>query len=199
MVDMLEQENPDQQSICLAAHRLGAANPSLKDAFAQLALSRAEILQMWEDNRVEAANRGTWMHYKMKVWLNAGCAVLDSVEMNLLLKFARTLNGLTAFRTEWTIYGEEENLAGSIDFVAINGEGQLVLFDWKRSRDLRSKYTGFRRMKSPLQHLDDCSGVQYRLQLYCYKFIIEKYYGLQVVQMCVVCAHPDNGEHVFVD
>ena len=55
--------------------------------------------------------------------------------MTLFLKFVRTLAGLTAFRTEWTIYGEEERLAGSIDFVAEDKQGNLVLFDWQRSKE----------------------------------------------------------------
>ena len=55
---------------------------------------------------------------------------------------------LSAFRTEWTIYEESEQLAGSIDFVAMDGEGHLVLFDWKRSKDLRTKYCNkFQRMR----------------------------------------------------
>jgi len=33
------------------------------------------------------------------------------------------------------IFGEEERLAGSIDFVATDGAGKLHLFDWKRSKD----------------------------------------------------------------
>jgi hypothetical protein len=44
---------------------------------------------------------------------------------------------LTAFRTEWTVWAEEEWLAGSIDFVAIDSAGFLHIFDWKRSKGLR--------------------------------------------------------------
>jgi hypothetical protein len=44
--------------------------------------------------------------------------------------------GLTSFRTEWQIWGTEEWLAGSVDFVAINESGELHIFDWKRSRNL---------------------------------------------------------------
>lgn len=42
-------------------------------------------------------------------------------------------------------------------------------------------------------------GVQYRLQLNCYRYILEKYYGVRVESMYVVCTHPDNGAHAFVD
>ena len=54
-------------------------------------------------------------------------------------------------------------------------------------------------MKEPLNHLEDCSGIQYRLQLNAYKFMLEKYYHAEVAEMYVVGAHPDNEEEVFVD
>ena len=40
------------------------------------------------------------------------------------------------FRTEWAIFSDAECLAGSIDFVARQQDGRLVLFDWKRSKGL---------------------------------------------------------------
>jgi hypothetical protein len=61
----------------------------------------------------------------------------------LFLRYIVSLTGLTAYRTEWTIFGEEERIAGSIDFVALKETGELVLFDWKRSKCLRDKYTKF--------------------------------------------------------
>ena len=54
-------------------------------------------------------------------------------------------------------------------------------------------------MQPPLEHLDDVSGWHYRLQLNCYKFIIQQYYGMVVSKMLVVCTHPDNGPTAFVD
>ena len=47
----------------------------------------------------------------------------------------RDLAGLTAYRTEWMILGKDEWLAGSIDFVAQGQHGELILIDWKRSKD----------------------------------------------------------------
>ena len=67
-------------------------------------------------------------------------------------------------------------------------------------QDLRNKYgNSFQSMLPPFSHLDDCAGNHYRLQLNCYKFILEKYYGFFVVDMYVVCTHPDNVDRAFVD
>lgn len=54
-------------------------------------------------------------------------------------------------------------------------------------------------MLGPLQHLPDCGGWHYRIQLNCYKFLLEKYYGRKVSAMYVVCTHPDNNQQAFVD
>ena len=54
-------------------------------------------------------------------------------------------------------------------------------------------------MLGELYHLDDCTGVHYRLQLNCNRYILQKYYGATVVGMYVVGTHPDNGDQAFVD
>ncbi len=67
-------------------------------------------------------------------------------------------------------------------------------------QDLHAKYHNvWQRMMTPLEHLPDCQGVHYRLQLNAYRYILEKYYGRRVSAMRVVCTHPDNGDQAFVD
>jgi len=125
---------------------------------------------------------------------------LESPEFQLFRIFVNGLEGVTAYRTEWTIYAGAERLAGSIDFVGRLSDGSLVLYDWKRSKELSTKYTKtFRRVRAPLQHLDDCQGMHYRLQLNAYAWMLETYYGMRVERMHVVCTRPDNVNGPFVD
>jgi len=168
LISFMESEIRDEHSICAAARSFSLASPRAAELVVDLALDKGEIQRKWEDNTNMAANQGTWMHYLCEAWLNRAIICEDSAEVKLFLAFTRTLSGLTAYRTEWTIFGEDENLAGSIDFVAIDEDGWLHLFDWKRSKALRSKYAcRFRQMLEPLHYLDDCSGIHYRLQLNC--------------------------------
>ena len=148
-----------------------------------------EIKQMWSRNAREAAARGTWMHLQVEVLLNAG-SVQDEFPVPLI-----------AFRTEWCIYASDEQLAGCIDFVARCSQDEVILFDWKRTKDLCGKYSNrWANMTPPVSHLEDCAGNHYRLQLNLYKHIIEKYYNLKVRAMRVVCLHPDReGRGPFVD
>ena len=67
----------------------------------------------------------------------------------------------------------------------MRSDGTIALYDWKRSKGLSSKYSNrWARMTGVLSDLEDCEGVHYRLQLNCYRFILEKYYEVSV------SAHP---------
>jgi hypothetical protein len=155
---------------------------------------------MWDLNRDIAANMGTWMHFTFEAYLNRMPIPEDGVEMGLFLRFLGWLEGLTAYRTEWTIWGDEERLAGSIDFVAITPQSTLVIFDWKRSKSLRDKYTNrYQSMAGELSHIPDCQGMHYRLQLNAYRYLLQKYYDHTVSGMFVVRTHPDNSPEPWVD
>ena len=163
-------------------------------------MSPPQIKDLWKANATEAAARGTWLHLQLEVLLNGGKVHENKVELQLFSTLQQ-MPKLIAFRSEWCVYGEEEQLAGCIDFVAQTPSSDVILFDWKRTKQLRRKYVSpWSTMKQPLSHLDDCAGVHYRLQLNLYKYLIEKYYGLRVSAMYVVGLHPDNQEEgPFID
>ena len=190
----------DPELVCQLARKLVQTNPLTQAIVESMSLNQAEIRRMWENNRVLAARQGTWMHWRFEAFLNRIPISEDGHEFKLFRKFISRLGGLCAYRTEWTIFGDDEWLAGSIDFVAVDANDNLIIFDWKRSKNLRAKYESpFGRMLPPLQHIHDCQGWHYRLQLNAYRFILEKYYGKRVLSMHVVCTHPDNLDEPFVD
>ena len=199
LVSLLEAPSLDEEAVCFTAAALAATSQEIAEAVQGLALTPAQIKQKWDANCRDAAHRGTWMHYRCEAWLNRIPVDDISPEFTLFLGFVYSLGGLTAYRTEWVIYSEAERLAGSIDFVAIDCNGHLALFDWKRSKDLRSKFQNrFSRMQIPLDHLDDCAGNHYKLQLNLYRWMLETHYGVVVRAMYIVGLHPDNGENAFV-
>lgn len=200
LLQALLEQPADEQAIAAVARDLRYKSLGLKTVIESIALSPEEIKDQWQANGREAANRGTWMHYTFELHLNRELLEDDSREFQLFRQFLSTLTGYTAYRTEWWIFADRERLAGSIDFAAMDAFGALILVDWKRSKNISNKYSNkFRRMQPPLEHLEDVSGLHYRLQLNCYKFIIQQYYGMVVSKMLVVCTHPDNGPNAFVD
>lgn len=187
--------------VCDRIKELGCRMPAIRELlYSTVAMDSRAIMQKWEDCRDEASGRGTYMHQQFEYYLNRGVVDCAGPEMSSLLKYLSTLVGWCAYRTEWMIFGSDEWLAGCIDFAAIDASGSMMLVDWKRSRGLASKYKGYGRfMAGPLEHVPDCTGWRYRLQLNCYRYILEKYYACEVSVMCVVCTHPENTTFPFVD
>lgn len=180
-------------SVASEARALGAA----------VADSDETIRLKWDLNRDEAANRGTWMHLKCELWANRDECDTRGDEMTMFLRYVREnleSTGVRAYRTEWEVYGEPEDLAGSIDFIGRidrpgdPDHGKIVIVDWKRSRRLRFQdaHALGRSMNSPLDRLPDSAKWHYALQLNCYAYLLETYYGLEVAWMEVACFHPDN-------
>ncbi|CAK0822133.1 unnamed protein product, partial [Prorocentrum cordatum] len=198
--ELLVSHGACDAEICAEMKATARAAPRLANQLEGLSLSDHEIVEKWRLNKEEAARRGTWMHWTFEAHLNRVPVSHDAVEFQLFLEFLGALEGLAAFRAEWAIFAEHEGLAGSIDFVARDSAGSLCIYDWKRAKNLRSKFTNpWGNMKFPLSRLSDCQGNHYRVQLNIYRWMLEHYYGARVAAMYVVCLHPDNGDQPFVD
>lgn len=95
---------------------------------------------------------------------------------------------------ELVIGSEEYDIASAVDHLFYNKlTGGLVLVDYKTNSTLkgyndnetmRKKYT--KKMKVPLHKIDDDALHHYYIQLSIYRFLIEKYTGLQVEEMFIV-------------
>ena len=165
------------------------------------AMTDDEVLARWDCP--EARNRGTEAHAQMELWLNSEPARTGQPEVAVGLAFVREQLaplGVRAFRTEWEIYADEEDVAGSLDFIGTRPDGALVIVDWKRSPKLQEHMRGhFRKfMAWPLDHLNDCDGAAYALQLSAYAWILEKYYGVKIDGLALCSLHPDAPFHTWV-
>jgi hypothetical protein len=167
------------------------------------ALTEPEILQKWADDAAEASRRGTEGHFQAEQFLN-GLRMHETPELAVCRQFIARFAvpaGARPYRTEWEIFTAlptegGEGIAGSVDVVLRYPDGALAIVDWKRSPKLLSKLWGFggrpAGMLPPLDHLDDCSGAVYALQLNIYAYILETYYGERVRSMTLCSIHPDK-------
>lgn len=164
--------------------------------------TKEEIKKMWDDNRDEAATAGTKMHYDIECYYNNCPNDNDSIEYGYFkhfLKYTEQLVGdevLTPYRTEWTVFDEDLQLAGSIDMCFIKGDGTIAIYDWKRSREIKksSWFIKFSHNKV-LSHIPDLNYWHYSLQLNIYKGILERKYNLKVSDMYLVCLHPNHKDY----
>ena len=199
LLSLLQAHPIDKSAVCEILQQ-APTHESWDGARFLLTMTRDEIKTFWKRNGEDASRRGTWAHLQCECILNAGQVTSPGPEMWSLSQFLQTSERLIAYRSEWSIWATEENLAGSVDFCATDAEGCLVLIDWKRSKNLKTKYFSFfRTMKGELSHIPDAVGWKYRLQLNLYKYVLEKYYGFSVSRMLVVDIHPDSVSNPFID
>ena len=156
-------------------------------------MTKAQIQADWDQNRDCAASAGTNMHYDIECYYNKMPVSNDSTEFRYFRNFLRDFPELTAYRTEWIVYYEEYKLSGSIDMVYENPNGDLLIYDWKRCKEITYDSNFGKFSTTPcIQHLPDTNYWHYALQLNMYKTILEHKYGKKVVGLYLICLHPDS-------
>nr|QFG73656.1 MAG: hypothetical protein [Megaviridae environmental sample] len=153
-------------------------------------MSAEAIKKQWDDLGKEASNLGSIMHLNIEKHYNEHPYEDDSPEFKMFLQFAQDYKHLKPFRTEMIVFSEYYMLAGSIDMIFEDQEGNLLVYDWKRSKEFKYE-NRWQKGNSILSYLDDCNITHYTLQLNAYKFFIEKYYHRKVTDMCLVRCHPN--------
>lgn len=168
-----------------------------------------DVIKEWERNGHIARNLGTFMHKQIENKFN-GRPVEQSFELPMSEEEALNLNiseelkyfddflydvRPTPFRTEWKVYNDEHFLAGTLDLLATNHNGEYVLFDWKRSKRMGKEdgygfepnnYNPYQSGLNGLEHLSCTPFVIGCLQQNLYRYILEQSYGISVKQMNLV-------------
>lgn len=180
-------------------------------------LSAEEIKDLWAKNASSVSGAGTDMHFNIECFMNNPYLFGEYTHKNLVdfyeskmdleevseewtyfIKFAKAFPDLKPYRTEWMIYHEELKMAGSIDMVYENPDGTLMIYDWKRCKDI-AKTTNFNEcaITECINNLPHTNFWHYSLQLNTYKAIIEAKYGKNVTALYLVRLHPDNPKKTY--
>ena len=159
-----------------------------------------EIQQEWAKTGEEASAKGTIMHANIEYYYNGDEHETESDEWKLFWEFHTTVvegSDLTPYRTEWEVFHEKYKIAGSIDMIYEKPDGTLVLYDWKRSKEIkRSAFRSSDVGKEPVSFLPNCNFSHYSLQLNIYRHILEDVYGKKVDGMYLVVLHPKQASYM---
>jgi hypothetical protein len=164
-------------------------------------MTAQQIKDQWSNSGKEASTAGTFMHLAIEMFHNGALdeidpKILETLEWKYFMNFWKDHgDDLEPFRTEWEVWSEAHKLAGSIDMIyRKKSDGTIVIYDWKRSKEIKTA-NDFESGYTPLGHLPNCNYWHYTLQLNVYKWILEKYYGLEVADLYLVILHPDNSSY----
>jgi len=183
-----------------------------------------EIKAGWSANAQAVSGAGTDLHFDIECFMNqdlspnthlnkhidllanykenlqSGKIQLpnDSEEWQYFLQFAKQYPELKPYRTEWMIYHEDLKLAGSIDMVYELPDGALMIYDWKRAKEI-SKTSGFNQyaLTPCIDHLPNTNFWHYSLQLNTYKAILQAKYDKKITDLYLVRLHPNNPRKSF--
>lgn len=159
--------------------------------------SIGDVLKEWDHQR----DLGTEMHANIeKYYLGEKYETGDV--FNQFLGFTQNTT-LVPYRTEWPIYDEESSIAGTLDFLDYQN-GEFVIYDWKRSKNVVTPTGKLRNVKSGygygvMSEVKDCSYNHYALQTSIYRYILEKNYGIKVSKSRLVVMHPELRQAYMVD
>ena len=163
-----------------------------------------EIKQMWEEKGISAAEQGTFLHEQIEnFFLEREYA--EPQEFELFRQFQNDHKFLDPHRTEWRIFDEAYQIAGTIDFIAKNGN-EFEMYDWKRSVKVIDKLNGqaiienrWEQGFNGLSDMGHTSFNHYSIQLSIYRYLLEKNYGICLSKMYVVVLHPDYDQYYKVE
>jgi hypothetical protein len=189
-------------------------------------MTKDQIRDLWNANGKSASSLGTKIHYDIECFMNQELIDEDgepietthywlkilfqqeeeegilqrnnSTEWKYFIKYVDDHPYFKPYRTEWFVYDEELKLAGSIDMVYENPDGSLMIYDWKRSKEI--KYEDMfnkSAITKCIDHLPDTNFWHYSLQLNTYKAILEKNYGKRITDLYLVILHPDNPKQSY--
>ena len=156
-----------------------------------------EILKKWDELGKKARDLGTELHEQIENFYNSK-EYIRSKELDKFFKFHKNhiQDKYQPHRTEWRIFDEDKNLAGTVDMVYEKENGELFIFDWKRSKKIINsdgsieKNNPFENGLNGLSHLPSSDYVKYCLQQNMYKNILESKYDKKVSSMNLLILHP---------
>ena len=154
-----------------------------------------EIKKLWSNNGKKASTAGTQMHYDIECFYNDMDVEIDEdcIEFDYFLKFEQDHGSkIIPYRTEWMVWDKDLQLAGSIDMLFENKDGSLVIYDWKRCKEIKKDNRFESAKTSCVSHFPNSNYWHYSLQLNTYKYLLEKNYGKKIQGMYLICLHPEN-------
>ena len=146
-------------------------------------MNKQEVLAAWKINTTNALRKGSVYHDKkelevyyenqtLKKPLNKRRKLFKGYAKHIKLRELE--DGVTY--PELRMYLHKYRIAGHADIVRVNKGGIVDIEDYKtNAKPLERKGYKGKKLKFPLDFLDDCSYIHYSLQLNIYAFILEQW------------------------
>ena len=177
-----------------------------------------ETLKTWERIGKMAREVGTFVHEQTENYFRDGTFATacpftfeDTTEMisvekerQYFLRFVSDYD-IHPYRQEWPVYDTDLNIAGTIDMVCKEADGEFTIYDWKRSGKVVNvlgqpvvEAFGGKRSFNGIS-LPDTPFYHYCIQQNLYRYMLEAHYGVKVKAMNLVVLCADYPSYVVVN
>lgn len=165
-------------------------------------ISKEEILKEWKDKNDRANFIGTSLHnhiedYYSKKWreLPADDDVIDRInKFNII--YAKHLHKLEPVCFENRIFSKKWKIAGMIDSIFLNKNGDIVILDWKSNKSFHTdedKDGRWEKLLYPLDFLYKNHLNEYSIQISMYMMILKEI-GINVKGGYLVHIGPESSK-----
>src|SRR5699024_1809934 len=157
-------------------------------------MSNQEIKDGWNKKGNIALEKGSLLHEQIENFY----LQKEYQETEVFYQFKEFFNDykLKPYRSEWRIFDDNYQIAGTIDLIVKKGN-KYELYDWKRSKKVVRvdgtpiEINNWQQGIGKLSHIDDTSYNRYCLQQNLYRYILEENYDLKIDSMNLVIFHPN--------
>lgn len=164
-------------------------------------MSRQAIKDMWNAAGDQASSLGTSMHKNLEDYYNGLPHSTEGKEWEMFQQFVSDYPELRAYRTEMSVFDEETGICGQLDMIYHDPDepGAYLIYDWKRSKEIKLSNKWQKGTHPLTEHLDDCNYVTYSMQLYLYKQILQKHYNLKINGCFLIVLHPQQERYMRIE
>ena len=151
------------------------------------------LINEWD----QKARHGTEVHDQIEKWIKFGTIPYEKKAIhgkNWLEKY-KSNSDFKVF-SEIIIYSIDLSIAGTIDVIAEDKKTGLIdIIDWKTSKKIDfNSYQGKMGNHPITNNIMDCNFFHYSLQLSLYRYILERYYGLNIRNQMIVHLTDDGSK-----
>jgi hypothetical protein len=167
-------------------------------------ITKAEVLQEWEDKKNEACDKGNRVHdfgesygHNLLGTHNVNCTPSDEYEKAVLAFWDSIPDHIEPFMFELQMFSVELGIAGTADIILYNIKtGKFIIADYKTNIDLFKNFKG-KRMLSPFEYLLDSPFNKYQIQLSLYQHLFEQS-GFEVESRRIIWLRPNGTFEMYL-
>jgi len=150
-------------------------------------VSKELVLEMWEEEKNRACERGTNIHKLLEDYIEYG-EIEDTygwLYKSYDKAVERTIDPFDNVLCENLLYNEEIKIAGTADLIYEHKDDTFTIGDFKTNKRFRFSSQYKERMNPPVDHFDYCEFNTYALQLSFYAWLYERATGKKC-RKCVI-------------